>query len=231
MSARWWQRLPAAQRREYERSAAIDRVAVSSGPELAAAVEAIRAALEADDRAATERAAHALVTRICSRLGLPPVAVRVSGIRPHDTRGELHGLYTPQAGRGRDQITVWMRTAMRRDVVATRTFLRTLLHEVCHHVDTFALSLPNSFHTPGFYRRESSLFRAVTHSTSLGVAASRRSTRIDPEREAVTAAHEVARAAQQLGLGGADEAAGTMSGIELLRATAAAIASRQRGDE
>src|SRR5262245_44482220 len=72
MARNWWQRLPAAQRREYERSAAIDHIAMASGPDLAAAVEAIRAALDADDRAATEHAAQVLVARICARLGLPP---------------------------------------------------------------------------------------------------------------------------------------------------------------
>jgi len=192
-----------------------------------------RVALEADDRSATERAAQALVERICARLALPPVAVQVSGMRPHDTRGELHGLYTPTPGAARDRIKVWMRTARRRDVVAIRTFLRTLLHEICHHVDTFALDLPRSFHTPGFYRRESSLFRAVVTGTPLVAAGQRRAQRSDPERDAAAAAREVADAARALGVA-TDPAAplgGTMTGIELLRATAAAIAARQRRDQ
>jgi hypothetical protein len=42
-------------------------------------------------------------------------------------------------------------------VVAFRTFLRTLLHEVCHHLDYTYLRLPDSFHTQGFFQRESSL--------------------------------------------------------------------------
>jgi hypothetical protein len=51
-----------------------------------------------------------------------------------------------------------MRTAKQRRVVAFRTYLRTLLHEVGHHVDYAYLRLPDSFHTEGFYKRESSLF-------------------------------------------------------------------------
>ena len=59
------------------------------------------------------------------------------------------------------QVTVWMRTAQRRRVVAFRTFLRTLLHELCHHLDYELLGLEDSFHTQGFYKRESSLFHQL----------------------------------------------------------------------
>jgi hypothetical protein len=54
-----------------------------------------------------------------------------------------------------------MRTAQRRQVVKFRTFLRTLLHELCHHLDYELLRLPDSFHTEGFYKRESSLLRQL----------------------------------------------------------------------
>jgi hypothetical protein len=54
-----------------------------------------------------------------------------------------------------------MRTARQRRVVAFRTFLRTLLHELCHHLDYQLLRLPDSFHTEGFYKRESSLFHQL----------------------------------------------------------------------
>jgi hypothetical protein len=54
-----------------------------------------------------------------------------------------------------------MRTAKRGQVVAFRTFLRTLLHEVCHHLDYTYFHLRESYHTEGFFQRESSLFRAV----------------------------------------------------------------------
>jgi uncharacterized damage-inducible protein DinB len=46
-------------------------------------------------------------------------------------------------------------------VVAFRTFLRTLLHELCHHLDYQHLRLADSFHTEGFYKRESSLFHQL----------------------------------------------------------------------
>jgi uncharacterized damage-inducible protein DinB len=54
-----------------------------------------------------------------------------------------------------------MRTARHKRVVAFRTFLRTLLHEVGHHVDYTLLRLGDSFHTQGFYARESHLFHQL----------------------------------------------------------------------
>jgi beta-lactamase class D len=46
-----------------------------------------------------------------------------------------------------------------RAIVRSRTFLRTLLHEVVHHLDFTLFALGESFHTQGFFRRESSLVR------------------------------------------------------------------------
>jgi hypothetical protein len=58
-------------------------------------------------------------------------------------------------------ITVWMRTAQRRQVVAFRTFLRTVVHEVCHHRDYELFALEETFHTEGVYKRESALAKAL----------------------------------------------------------------------
>src|SRR5438874_5763185 len=54
-----------------------------------------------------------------------------------------------------------MRTAKQKRVVAFRTYLRTLLHEVGHHLDYTVLGLEESYHTEGFYKRESSLFHQL----------------------------------------------------------------------
>ena len=51
-----------------------------------------------------------------------------------------------------------MKTAARGQVVAFRSFLRTLLHELCHHLDYTLYALADSFHTEGFFRRENALF-------------------------------------------------------------------------
>jgi len=54
-----------------------------------------------------------------------------------------------------------MRTAARKDVVAFKTFLRTLIHELCHHLDYELYKMPETFHTEGFYKRESTLVNAL----------------------------------------------------------------------
>jgi hypothetical protein len=54
-----------------------------------------------------------------------------------------------------------MRTAQKKQVVAFKTFLRTLIHEVCHHLDYELFALEETFHTEGFYKRESTLVGAL----------------------------------------------------------------------
>jgi hypothetical protein len=81
--------------------------------------------------------------------------------RPSSDYGELHGLYEPEEGRVPARITVWMRTAQRQQVVAFRSFLRTLVHEIGHHLDYEMYKLEETFHTDGFYKRESTLANAL----------------------------------------------------------------------
>jgi hypothetical protein len=62
-------------------------------------------------------------------------------------------------------MSLWMRTAKHKRIVAFRSFLRTFLHEFCHHLDYHLYNLPDSYHTEGFYKRESSLFHQLVPST------------------------------------------------------------------
>lgn len=121
---------------------------------------AVKEGLERDDRVAVERAANRLVQNLLRSLEVGPLTVRVMATRPRSASSELHGLYTQAQGRTA-VIQVWMRTAQHRRVVRFRTFLRTLMHEVCHHLDYTLFVLGDSFHTEGFYRRESSLVRQI----------------------------------------------------------------------
>ena len=50
-----------------------------------------------------------------------------------------------------------MRTAVNERTVAFKSFLRTILHELGHHLDYHHFALADSLHTRGFYARESSL--------------------------------------------------------------------------
>jgi hypothetical protein len=145
-------------------AAASDRVPtlpLRAGPDLQAAVAALPAALAKGTALPVRALAQEICDGICAAFRVPPVRVRVELRRPPLRGGELQGLYTPAGDDRRDVITVWMLTLKRGQVVAFRTFLRTLLHELCHHLDYTLLRLRDSLHTQGFYQRESSLFHAL----------------------------------------------------------------------
>jgi len=85
-----------------------------------------------------------------------PCAISVLAARPLRVRErstiELFGDYNPNT----DVIRVWMKTAVRKQVTSFGTFLSTLCHEFCHHLDF--QKFRNSWHTRGFYGRTASLY-------------------------------------------------------------------------
>jgi len=157
----YYERLSPALKRVYRASDAVGEIALPRPEALRPLAAAVERALAAGERAAVERAVQRLANGICDQLGVRRAAVTVLERRPHARWGELHGLYEPARPPRHPRITVWMRTARRQRVVAFRTFLRTLLHELLHHLDYTLLRLPDSLHTEGFYRRESSLVRQL----------------------------------------------------------------------
>jgi len=145
----------------YRRSDETVRLPLPNRNALAPLVAALCAALESAQRTRVERAARALTDAIAAALDVAPVKVKVLSRRPSTSESELHGLYEPADKRTAAVIRVWMRTSQHKRVVAFRTFVRTLLHELCHHLDYELLKLEDSFHTEGFFKRESSLFKQL----------------------------------------------------------------------
>jgi len=84
--------------------------------------------------------------------------IRVLAARPLRVREswstELFGDYTPETM----LIRVWMRTAVRKEVTSFGTFLSTLCHEFCHHLDYQKFEFHDSWHTRGFYERTAALY-------------------------------------------------------------------------
>jgi hypothetical protein len=156
----YYDRLSARDKAIYRRSDELTTVTLPNAELLHPLVRGLGDALGREDRRSVELAAGRLGQGILRLLGMGPVAVQVLAVRPSTSGGELHGLYTRDDGRP-PRIQLWMRTARHRRVVAFRTFLRTLLHEIGHHLDYELLGLKDSFHTEGFFRRESSLFRQL----------------------------------------------------------------------
>lgn len=156
----YYYRLGFLQKRVYRRSDSVATVPLPDAAGLLPRTAAVGLALSTGDPRVTALACQALLVGLCHQLGVPAPGVTVLTGRPAGHWGELHGLYTPRQG-PEGTITVWMRTARRGQVVAARTFLRTLLHELCHHLDFALLGLRHSFHTRGFYQREASLYRQL----------------------------------------------------------------------
>ena len=156
----YFSRLSVSAQRIYLASDAIKEVALPNPEMLQPLLPLLKEALLKDDHRAVSAAADALVLGITKLMRVPEVSVVVLAERPRRRGSELHGLYTVAPGR-KPQIKVWMRTAALGKVVAFKTFLRTLLHEVLHHLDYSYYKLRDSFHTAGFYSRESSLVRQL----------------------------------------------------------------------
>ncbi|MFI4922293.1 MAG: hypothetical protein ACHP6J_01095 [Burkholderiales bacterium] len=162
----YFKRLNKAQQRIYRRS---DRISSIKLPETRfdTLLEELKNNLKNDQTKEVEAVCQQFFNHLTAALNVAAVRVKVDATRPHGRWGELHGLYTPAEHRNLAQIEVWMRTAQRRQIVAFRTFLRTLLHEFCHHLDYELLKLPDSFHTEGFYQRESSLFNQIAFQNNM----------------------------------------------------------------
>ena len=157
----YYAKLSAGRQQIYRKSDAIERLDLPPGIAAGARVAQIRDALSRDDRAGVQAASQAMIDALVAGYRVPGIRVSVLAQRPADETGELHGLYEPEEDREPARISVWMRTAARRDVVAFKTFLRTLVHELCHHLDYELYKHPETFHTEGFYKRESTLANAL----------------------------------------------------------------------
>jgi hypothetical protein len=156
-------RLPPHAQRCYLESDSITRYEFVPDAAVARSVAALSSVLVKGNASDTEGAARRTAAEMCRMAGVPPVAVDVREVRPKNARGELHGLFYPADPRrgSNPNIVLWMRTAERRDVVKPRTFVRTLMHELVHYFDYSVLKLEDSFHTRGFFARESYLVRTT----------------------------------------------------------------------
>ena len=82
------------------------------------------------------------------------LAARPLRVREGGWQTELFGDYTIGDG----LIRIWTRTAVRKEVTSFGTFLSTLCHEFCHHLDCQKFGFTRSPHTRGFYERAAMLY-------------------------------------------------------------------------
>lgn len=153
----YYNRLSAKNKAIYRRSDEAGLIVIPAPQSLVIPLSELAAALKTGKTTPVRLACEKLAQGLAVQLAAPPVKIKVLSKRPSDDWGELQGLYDPDTA----LITVWMRTAQRKQVVAFKTFLRTLLHELCHHYDYTLLKLEDSFHTEGFYIRESAIYKQL----------------------------------------------------------------------
>ena len=171
----YFARLSAGAQRTYLKSDAIERFDFAIGDAARELTRSLMRALESGAPSIVQRQAQALLDELCRCAGPPALRLQVQSVRPHNARGELHGIFYPRrTGRSAANpyqfsaasgsgplIILWMRTAQRHDVVKPKTFLRTLMHEFGHYLDYALLRLGDSPHSTGFFQRESHLVRML----------------------------------------------------------------------
>ena len=81
------------------------------------------------------------------------LAARPLRVRERTTT-ELFGDYAPDTS----VVRVWTRTAVRKQMTSFGTFLSTLCHEFCHHLDCERFKFSRTPHTRGFYERTAILY-------------------------------------------------------------------------
>jgi len=153
----YYKRLKPKQKKIYAQSDAISFLRLPPTGILRPVLSQMEEALKEGHRERTEEKVQQFASYLCEMLRSSKVRVKVLERRPSNGGGELHGLYEYEPGERLPLITVWMRTARRIQPVAFRTFLRTVFHEILHHLDYHLFKFEDSFHTEGFYKRESSL--------------------------------------------------------------------------
>jgi hypothetical protein len=156
MAFSYYNRLNSEQKRTYRRSDEI-KLALPPDVKVGELIKQLEQSLKAEQRAQIQAICQELIGELTRAFKVPRVNVIVLAVRPNNSGGELHGFYEPMEEGKLAKISIWMRTAQRRQVVAFKTFLRTLIHELCHHLDYELFQLPETFHTEGFYKRESTL--------------------------------------------------------------------------
>ena len=121
----------------------------------------IKKALADEDRKELQAGCKDLLNALSEAYNVTPPGIRVLAARPRKVTDnwvyETFGDYDPET----TQIRLWMRTAIQKKTTSYGTFLSTLCHEFCHHLDMVSLEFPDTFHTRGFYERTALIYHHI----------------------------------------------------------------------
>lgn len=134
-------------------------MALPDDDRLIIAARAIEEALSTEKTPPVRRACLAFLRIAAEFYTVATPQVRVLRARPIQVREggwgtELFGDYHFDE----QLIRVWMRTAIQKRVTSFGTFLATLCHEFCHHLDRERFGFLETPHTRGFYERTAELY-------------------------------------------------------------------------
>ncbi|HEU4408006.1 MAG TPA: hypothetical protein VFS43_22280 [Polyangiaceae bacterium] len=149
---------PAA-RLEYAASEVRETLPLPPGELVRGLAAPVMASLAGGRTGPVKVAGAALLDALSAFYRIGPPSLRVLGVRPHEVEGgvcvfQLFGDYAPATS----QIRVFMRTAIKGQIVRPKSFLCTLLHEFCHHLDVRLFGWRSSYHTRGFFGRIDGLY-------------------------------------------------------------------------
>ncbi len=156
----YYDNLSPTKKRIYRKSDAIESIPVKDPDRIRPVIIKLKKSLEENKRRDVAKYASEICRLVCKGLDTEALIVKISSKRPSSSTEELHGLYEWTEGEA-PVLTVWMKTAVKEQVVAFKSFIRTVLHELCHHLDYTYFDLDDSFHTEGFFKRESSLYKQI----------------------------------------------------------------------
>ncbi len=150
--------VPRKDRAEYLKSDRIKNLDLPSDRRLQEITTRIETAMKVGGMPEVRRQCDEFLAVASQFYKVPCCGIRVLASRPLRVREnwttELFGDYTPHTM----IIRVWMRTAVRKEITSFGTFLSTLTHEFCHHLDFQLFPFPDSWHTRGFYERAAALY-------------------------------------------------------------------------
>jgi len=156
----YYENLSAAKKRIYRKSDAIVSIPLESLDAIHPLTIELKKSLEDNRRRDVEKHASQICRLVCEALDIETLIVRIRSRRPSSSAEELQGLYERTEGQP-CLLTVWMKTAAKGQVVAFKSFIRTVLHELCHHIDYTYFNLADSLHTEGFFKREAFLYKRI----------------------------------------------------------------------
>ena len=148
--------------KQYDASDAMVNLELPADGRLQEAARAIESAMEAEQLPAVRDACAGFLAAAADFYHVRTPEVKALNARPLRVReggwsSELFGDYTLDTA----TIRIWTRTAVQKRVTSFGTFLSTLTHEFCHHLDVQGLGFPRSPHTRGFYERAGLLYHHI----------------------------------------------------------------------